>query len=188
MPPISTIITSMLQPAVDAGPRPFDSAQGRPEPVEGRTPRPDPDAPVRVPYFTCLLVGLGGLFYGVTGPLLSTFVPILVRNELGDHRTAIGMVMAIDNVLLLLLVPWAGLVSDRASNRGGSRLPLVLLGFGLASVGMAVFPLSAGFGIAGVIGAIVLLYSGINTVRSPFQALVADLVPSRHRPLATGSY
>jgi hypothetical protein len=26
------------------------------------------------PYFTCLLVGLGGLFDGVTGPLLSTFV------------------------------------------------------------------------------------------------------------------
>ena len=145
------------------------------------------DRSVRTPYVTCLLVGLGGLFYGVTGPLLSTFVPILVRSALGDHRTLIGMVMAIDNVLLLLLVPWAGVLSDRASNRGGSRLPLVLLGFGLASIGMAVFPMSARFGIAGVIGAIVLLYSGINTVRSPFQALVADLVPSRHRSLATGS-
>jgi MFS family permease len=77
------------------------------------------------PYFTCLLVGLGGLFYGVTGPLLSTFVPILVRNALGDHRTLIGMVMAIDNVLLLLLVPWAGVISDRAAGRRatGTRTP-----------------------------------------------------------------
>jgi MFS family permease len=139
------------------------------------------------PYFTCLLVGLGGLFYGVTGPLLSTFVPILVRNALGDHRTLIGMVMAIDNVLLLLLVPWAGVISDRAASRGGSRLPLVLLGFGLASAGMALFPVSVRLGIAGVIAAIVVLYSGINTVRSPFQALVADLVASRYRSLATGS-
>jgi maltose/moltooligosaccharide transporter len=147
----------------------------------------DADRSVRAPYFTCLLVGLGGLFFGVTGPLLSTFVPILVRNALGDHRTAIGMVMAIDNVLLLLLVPWAGVVSDRASNRGGSRLPLVLLGFGLASAGMALFPMSARLGIGGVIGAIILLYSGINSVRSPFQALIADLVPSRYRSLATGS-
>ena len=98
-------------------------------------------------YFTCLLVGLGGLFFGVTGPLLSTFVPILVRNALGDHRTAIGLVMAIDNVLLLLLVPWAGVISDRASSRGGRRLPLVLLGFGLASAGMALFPVSARLGI-----------------------------------------
>jgi hypothetical protein len=45
------------------------------------------------------VIGLGGLFAGVTGPLLSTFVPPLVRGALGEHRTAIGLVMAIDNVV-----------------------------------------------------------------------------------------
>jgi len=49
------------------------------------------------------------------------------------------------------------------------------------------FPASASLGIAGLIGAIVVLYTGINVQRSPFQALVADLVPSRYRSLATGS-
>ena len=78
--------------------------------------------PARKPYLACALVGLGGLFAGVTGPLLSTFVPPLVRDALGDHRTAIGAVMAIDNVLLLLLVPWAGAASDRASARRRGRL------------------------------------------------------------------
>jgi len=52
---------------------------------------------------------------------------------------------------------------------------------------MALFPWSGRFGIAGVIAAIILLYSGINVQRSPFQALVADAVPSRFRSLATGS-
>jgi len=52
---------------------------------------------------------------------------------------------------------------------------------------MALFPWSARFGIAGIIAAIVLLYTGINVQRSPFQALVADAVPSRFRSLATGS-
>jgi predicted MFS family arabinose efflux permease len=52
---------------------------------------------------------------------------------------------------------------------------------------MALFPSSARFGIAGIIVAIVLLYTGINVQRAPFQALVADAVPSRHRSLATGS-
>jgi hypothetical protein len=28
-----------------------------------------------VPYRMCFLIGLGGLFSGVTGPLLSTFIP-----------------------------------------------------------------------------------------------------------------
>ena len=141
----------------------------------------------RVLYARCLLVGLGGLFLGVTGPLLSTFVPPLVRGALGDQRTAIGAVMAIDNVLLLLLVPWAGAASDRARARGEGRLPIVLWGFMLAAAGMALFPLSAAFGIAGIIAAMVVLYTGINVQRSPFQALLADLLPSRDRPLGTGS-
>ena len=139
------------------------------------------------PYRTCLLIGLGGLFSGVTGPLLSTFIPPLVRNALGDHRTAIGAVMAIDNVLLLLLVPWAGPASDRASVRGRGRLPLVLAGFLLAALGMAVLPVIAPLGLPFLIGAIIVLHTGINLQRSPFQALVADAVPSRYRSLATGS-
>ena len=147
----------------------------------------EPTPQSQTPYLPLLLVGLGGLFFGVAGPLLSAFVPLLVRDALGDHRAAIGAVMAIDNVLLLLLVPWAGAASDRASARGRGRLPIVLSGLGLAAVGMALFPASARFGIAGVIGAIVVVYSGVNIVRSPSQALVADLVPSRYRSLATGS-
>ena len=125
-----------------------------------------------------VLIGLGGLFAGVTGPLLSTFVPPLVQDALGEHRTAIGVVMAIDNVLLLLLVPWAGAASDRASARGRGRLTIVIAGFVLAAGGMALFPYSPTFGIAGLIAAIVILYSGINLQRSPFHALLADVVPS----------
>src|SRR6476661_2535013 len=147
-----------------------------------------PVAPAeRAPYGTCLLIGLGGLFAGVTGPLLSTFIPPMVRDALGEHRTAIGMVMAIDNVLMLLLVPWSGTASDRSVAVGRGRLPIVVGGFVLSALGMALFPWSARFGIAGIIAAIVLLYTGINVQRSPFQALVADAVPSRFRSLATGS-
>jgi MFS family permease len=145
------------------------------------------DRRAAAPYGALALIGLGGLFAGVTGPLLSTFIPPLVRDALGDHRTAIGLVMAIDNVLLLLLVPWAGPASDRASARGRGRLPLVLAGFLLSSLGMVLLPSSAAFGLAILIAAIILLHTGINLQRAPFQALVADLVPSRYRSLATGS-
>jgi len=142
----------------------------------------------RVPIGLCALVGLGGLFAGVTGPLISTFVPPLVRDALGDQRTLIGAVMAIDNVLLLLLVPWAGAASDRASARGKGRLQIVIAAFVLAAAGLALFPESSRFGIAGVIVAMVVLHSGINLQRSPVHALIADVVPSRSRSLATGSF
>ena len=141
----------------------------------------------RTPYRACLLIGLGGLFAGVTGPLLSTFIPPLVRDALGDQRTVIGAIMAIDNVLLLLLIPWTGPASDRASARGRGRLPLVLAGLVLTSIGMALLPFSPAFGLPFLVGAIIVLHTGINIQRAPFQALVADLVPSRHRSLATGS-
>lgn len=140
-----------------------------------------------LPYRALLLIGLGGLFAGVTGPLLSTFIPPLVRDALGDQRTAIGAIMAIDNVLLLLLVPLTGPASDRASARGRGRLPLVLVGLVLSSLGMALLPFSPAFGLPFLVGAIVLLHTGINIQRSPFQALVADVVLSRHRSLATSS-
>ena len=140
-----------------------------------------------LPYLALALVGLGGLFAGVTGPLFSTFIPPLVRDALGEHRFAIGVVMAIDNVLLLALVPLTGPASDRASARGRGRLPLVLVGLVLSALGMVALASSAAYGLAFLVGAIVLLYTGINMQRAPFQALMADLVPSRFRSLATGS-
>ena len=152
--------------------------------IDAVSDRPREEA---APYLTCAIIGLGGLFAGVTGPLVSAFVPLLVRQALGDHRTLIGLVMAIDNVLLLLLVPLAGAASDRAIARGKGRLPLVLGAFLLAAAGMALFPFSVSFGIVGVIAAIVVLFTGINLQRSPVQALIADLVPSAYRSFATGS-
>ena len=146
-----------------------------------------PAATPAAPYLTCALIGLGGLFAGVTGPHVSAFVPPLVRDALGDHRTAIGIVMAIDNVLLLLLVPWAGALSDRASATGRGRLPIVLAGFVLAAAGMTLFASSLVGGLTGLIVSIVVLYTGINIQRSPIQALIADLLPSRYRSLASSS-
>ncbi|HZI81271.1 MAG TPA: MFS transporter [Vicinamibacterales bacterium] len=148
---------------------------------------PETCAPARVPYGTCAVIGLGGLFAGVTGPLLSAFVPLLVQAAIGERPTAIGAVMSIDNVLLLLLVPWAGAASDRASAAGRGRLVIVLAGFVLASAGMALFASPVVAGSAGLIAAMVLLHTGINSQRAPFQALVADVVPSRYRSFATGS-
>jgi MFS family permease len=142
--------------------------------------------PARTPYLLLALIGLGGLFNGVTGPLVSAFIPPLVQDVLGDRRTAIGVVMTIDNVLLLLLVPWAGAASDRGASRHG-RLPLVVAGLLLASIGMALIPWAGTAGLAGLVAALLVLHTGTNLPRAPFQALLADAVPSRFRSLASAS-
>ncbi len=140
-----------------------------------------------IPYATAAMVGLGGLFAGVTGPLLSAFIPLLVQQSLGDARSAIGAVMAIDNVLLLLLVPWAGARSDRDAARGRGRRGLAVAGMLLAAAGMAIFPYGPSPALPAIVAALIVLYAGINIQRTPMQALVADLVPSRHRSLASAS-
>jgi MFS family permease len=145
------------------------------------------DGGTRTPYLLCAVVGLGGLFFGVTGPLLSNFIPPMVRSVLGEERTLIGFVLALDNVIMFLLVPWSGALSDQLRAHGGGRLPIILAGLVLAAAGMALLPSSPALGLAGLLGAMVVLYAGINLMRAPFQALVADLVPSRFRSLATGS-
>ena len=131
----------------------------------------------RTPYLLLALIGLGGLFNGVTGPLVSAFIPPLVQEVLGDRRTAIGAVMTIDNVLLLLLVPWAGAASDRSTSRHG-RLPLVVAGLLLASVGMAVMPWAETAGLAGLVAALVVLHTGTNLPRAARPA--AARAPTRH--------
>jgi maltose/moltooligosaccharide transporter len=141
---------------------------------------------VRTPYLLLALIGLGGFFNGVTGPLVSAFIPPLVQEVLGDRRTAIGVVMTIDNVLLLLLVPWAGAASDRSARRRG-RLPLIVAGLLLTSLGMALIPWAGRAGLAGLVAALVVLHTGTNLPRAPFQALLADAVPSHFRSLAAGS-
>ena len=140
----------------------------------------------RTPYLLLALVGLGGLFNGVTGPLVSAFIPPLVQEVLGDRRLAIGVVMTIDNVLLLLLVPWAGAASDRSASRYG-RLPLVVAGLLLSSVGMVLVPWAGAAGLTGLVAALIVLHTGTNLPRAPFQALLADAVPSRFRSLASAS-
>jgi MFS family permease len=140
----------------------------------------------RTPYLLLALVGLSGLFNGITGPLVSAFIPPLVQEVLGDRRTAIGIVMTIDNVLLLLLVPWAGAASDRSASRYG-RLPLIVAGLLLSSVGMALIPWAGAAGLTGLVAALVVLHTGTNLPRAPFQALLADAVPSRFRSLASAS-
>ncbi len=130
------------------------------------------------PYLACLVVGLGGLFAGVTGPLLSNFVPPLVRDALGDHRTAIG-------------VSWRSTISFCSSScRGRARRPIARApaGAGAGAAGRLRLPPCrrrhggpsrfGKFGIVGLIASIVLLYTGINIQRSP--AAGAD---RRRRPV-----
>jgi MFS family permease len=143
-------------------------------------------APTRIPVWECVFLGLGGLAVGAIGPLYSTFVPAMVSTVVADD-IVVGLVLAIDNALLFLLVPWMGAVSDRRTASGRDRRPLIVGGLLVAAAGMAMLRVAPAFGLAGLLVAIVVLNVGQFVQRAPFQAVIADLIPSRHRSFATGS-
>ncbi len=145
--------------------------------------RPPDDAPAR----TIALLALCGLFTGLTTALVSAFVPPLVRDVLGDRRTLIGVVMALDNVLLLALVPVAGPASDHGVTQGRGRLPLIVAGMGLAAIGTGVLGGATQLGLSALVTTLLVLHAGVNLQRAPAKALLVDLVPSHQRSLATGA-
>jgi len=54
------------------------------------------------------------------------------------------------------MVPWAGAASDRSASRYG-RLPLVVAGLLLSSVGMALIPWAGAAGLTGLVAALTVL-------------------------------
>jgi MFS family permease len=139
-----------------------------------------------VPVGLCLFLGLGGLATGAIGPLYSTFVPPMARAAVAND-VIVGLILAIDNVLLFVLVPWMGALSDRRAAAGRDRRLLVISGLTVAACGMAMLRVAPAYGLAGLLAAIVVLNTGQFVVRAPFQALVADLVPSPARSFAIGA-
>jgi maltose/moltooligosaccharide transporter len=139
-----------------------------------------------VPVGLCLFLGLGGLATGAIGPLYSTFVPPMARAAVAND-VIVGLILAIDNVLLFLLVPWMGALSDRRAAAGRDRRLLVVSGLVVAAAGMAMLRLAPAYGLAGLLAAIVVLNTGQFAVRAPFQALVVDLVASPARSFAMGA-
>lgn len=133
-----------------------------------------------------LLLGLAGLATGAIGPLYSTFVPPMV-DAVVETDVTIGLILAIDNALLFVLVPWTGAVSDQRAARGQSRRPLVVGGLLVAAAGMAALAGAGASGLGVLLLAIVVLNVGQFIQRAPTQALIADLVPSRYRSVATGT-
>ncbi len=158
--------------------------------VESSAPRPTvrssrSSSDERAPWGVALFLALGSLTVGMASPLYDSFVPaFLGRAGLSD--SAVGALMGVDNLMALVLVPFFGAWSDRSRSRLGRRRPFVAAGLVLAAVGLASIPFAAGLGIAALISAMILVNGASMAARAPFQALLPDLVPSRHRSRVYG--
>jgi Na+/melibiose symporter-like transporter len=138
-----------------------------------------------MPWRASLLLGGGSFVIGAVAPLYDSYVPPLLERHLG-RSSLIGAAMGIDNVLALCLVPVVGALSDATRTRLGRRVPFLLAALPLTAVALAAIPIADRYGLFALLSAMIVVDVALAVWRAPFVALLAELVPSTHRPKTQG--
>lgn len=125
-------------------------------------------------------LGLVSLFTDMGSEMVHSLLPILLAGGLGASALTIGLIEGAAEALVLVTKVFSGYFSDAM----GRRKPLVLLGYGLATVVKPLFPLADS--IAAVATARLLDRFGKGIRGAPRDALVGDLAPPSIRGACFG--
>lgn len=111
-----------------------------------------------------------------------------------------GLILVLDNVAGLIISPSVGIWSDGMRTKLGRRLPFILIGLPIAAVAFIFVPLLpnaipaalngqtaqlTGLLVPFVISLFVILIA-FAVIRTPADALIYDITPSKHRSTANG--
>jgi len=149
-----------------------------------------------------LFLGLVSSAASLAGLVFDTFVPVVLQaghplwhNITGLHAPLVGFafapslaffIMTWDNVINIVVHPWAGVRSDHTWTRWGRRKPWILVGVPLAVTGLIALPLVPT--LAGVLGAILVTNLGRALFVPPMVAWLGDLFPAAQRSQATAAF
>jgi MFS family permease len=154
-----------------------------------------------------LLIG-GGAIDGFMWYLYNTYIPLYLQGGnpnfqaqvvgFGLTPKVVGLILVLDNIAAFILAPIIGAWSDGYRGRFGRRMPFVVATVPLAAVALAVVPLiykaipGASSGQFNLLWPLfipfflmlLLVLVPLAVARTPIDALVYDLAPSRDRAKA----
>lgn len=111
----------------------------------------------------------------------------LLQGKVDNYNFIIGIIMALDNVIAIIIMPIVGRLSDRTHSKWGKRMPYIVVGMILTAI---VFPLIAVFfyfnSFLGVIITMLLFLIIMQAYRSPAVAFMPDVTPKPLRSTANG--
>jgi MFS family permease len=139
----------------------------------------DDGAPV-----SATLLGLPALGLAFAITTVSVLVPLTLE-RLGSSPFAIGMVVAGEGLVALLLPLWIGPLSDRTRSALGGRLPFVLGGSALCAAALIALPLVTS--IIAIALLMLVFYVGYFTYYPAYRALYPELVPARRFARSQGA-
>lgn len=140
---------------------------------------------MKLNYRRTFYIGLAFLSISAFWQLYDNIIPLILKNTFNIGDTLAGTVMALDNVLALILLPFFGALSDRVSTKIGKRMPFILIGTAIAVIAMLLMPFGdnqANFPL--FIAALFIALLALSIYRSPAVALMPDLTPKPLRSKA----
>lgn len=140
---------------------------------------------MKLNYKRTFFVGLAFMSICAFWQVYDNLVPLILKETFSVDDTLIGVVMALDNVLALVMLPLFGKLSDKTKTKIGKRMPYILGGTVVAVSCVIMLP------IAERINSLFLFFTGLGlvliamaTYRSPAVALMPDVTPKNLRSQA----
>ena len=129
---------------------------------------------------TIWALGFVSLFTDMGSEIVHSLLPVLLATTLGASALTIGLIEGAAEAMVLVTKVFSGYLSDAL----GKRKPLVLLGYGLATVVKPLFPLADS--ISAVATARLLDRFGKGIRGAPRDALIGDIAPAEIRGACFG--
>lgn len=90
---------------------------------------------MKLNYKRTILVGFAFFLICVFWQVYDATIPMILTNKFGMSQFWSGLVMALDNILAVLLLPFFGALSDKyAGKKSGKRTPFIMVGTIIAAV------------------------------------------------------
>ncbi len=129
---------------------------------------------------TIWALGFVSLFTDMGSEMVHSLLPVLLATTLGASALTIGLIEGAAEAMALVVKVFSGYFSDAL----GKRKPLVLLGYGLATVVKPLFPLAHSIGAVTTARLVDRVGKGIRG--APRDALMGDVAPAGIRGACFG--
>ena len=147
------------------------------------------DKKLKLNYKNTMLISLAFFSILMLWQVYNTYCPLFLSDllHLDQESWLIGIFMASDNILALILLPLFGRLSDKTKTRFGKRMPYIITGMITAAL---IFPLIPFFYIKGVLAGVIvmmfLILCVMHMYRTPAVSLMPDITPKPLRSKANG--